>query len=219
MCPRCHGLGRETCGPPLLCRPGPLSPGSGLPPRAGQARENSPRPARPARRSRKRRGRGPEGRPRGHPPTIPPPPRTLKSLPLRSTPRTNGSTPVASMVAQLSGRQGGRRAAGSRGLGQRRPRPFNPRAPPPGRGLCGKGGAAAPGALGLAQPRLLASSGTGEACGSPGLPLEASTTSALLSRRRGWAPGSVAWAAVAWEAGRDPGEIAVPTSGAQAACG
>lgn len=78
MCPRCHGLGRETCGPPLLCRPGPLSPGSGLPPRAGQARENSPRPARPARRSRKRRGRGPEGRPRGHPPTIPPTPANLE---------------------------------------------------------------------------------------------------------------------------------------------
>lgn len=161
----------------------------------------------------------PRGTASGSPSYYSPPPRTLKSLPLRSTPRTNGSTPVASMVAQLSGRQGGRWAAGSRGLGQRRPRPFNPRAPPPGRGLCGKGRAAAPGALGLAQPRLLASSGTGEACGSPGLPLEASATSAFLSRRRGWAPGSVAWAAVAWEAGRDPGEIAVQTSGAQAACG
>lgn len=65
----------------------------------------------------------------------PPPGRlTLKSLPLRSTPRTNGSTPVASMAPfALPGRAkrggGGRE---SRGLGHCRPRPFNP--PPPGPG-------------------------------------------------------------------------------------
>jgi hypothetical protein len=106
-----------------------------------------------------RPGRGRPGKTRGGPPAPPAgpgsaeeaargdglgvafpllPQLTLKSLPLRSTPRTNGSTPVASMVAQLSYGQGGRGAAESRGLGQRRPRPFNPRAPPPGRGLCGK---------------------------------------------------------------------------------
>lgn len=107
--------------------------------RRGRGRPGKTRggpPVRPACRSRKRRGSGPERRPRGHP--SPSPQLTLKSLPLRSTPRTNGSTPVASMVAQLSYGLGGRGAAGSRGLGQRRPRPFNPRAPPPGRGLCGK---------------------------------------------------------------------------------
>lgn len=43
---------------------------------------------------------------------------TLKSLPLRSTPRTNGSTPVASMAAPLCWAPGGSRGGPeSRGLG------------------------------------------------------------------------------------------------------
>lgn len=137
MFPRWQGLGRATrARTPLLC--GPRSPeprirssaaGGAGPGRLTEARP--PRPPVPEAQRARPRGTAAGGRP----PT--PPLLTLKSLPLRSTPRTNGSTPVASMVAQLSGGQGGRWAAGSRGLGQRRPRPFNPRTPPPGRGGSG----------------------------------------------------------------------------------
>lgn len=65
----------------------------------------------------------PRGTASGSPSYYPPPPRTLKSLPLRSTPRTNGSTPVASMVGAAL-RQAGRT------LGGREPRAGSAPAPP-----------------------------------------------------------------------------------------
>lgn len=65
------------------------------------------------------------------------------------------------------------------------------------------------------RPRGDQSSRTGEACRGPGGD-DHRFQSPVATWRVG--PGTVAWAAVAPGAGRDPGEIVVPTSGTQAVC-
>lgn len=184
---------------PRSPRPPEPSPRSSAP--GGAGRGDSRRPARPALRSRKRRGSGPESQPRGRPSSQ----LTLKSLPLRSTPRTNGSTPVASMVAQLSTGKEDAGRPGAAGWVSAGPAPLTRARLLPA--------AASAGSAARRLPELQAcrgqSSGTGEGCRGP-----AGDDHHFQSPVATWRMGSrhcrLGYCSL-WSC-PDPGEIVVPTS-------